>query len=121
MKKIFFSLLITTFIFSSCIDNKNAQLIIGHWQGALWLQDGQTSSHNADMTSFSFDKDGHYTYSYEENTEKGSYKIENDMLFTHPEGQQEIMVKIAKLTADTLIFDMSRGGTPESLTLIKVK
>ena len=41
------------------------------------------------------------------------------MLFTKPEGQAEIMVKISKLTNDSLVFDMNRGGTVEVLTLLK--
>ncbi len=43
------------------------------------------------------------------------------MLFTRPADQQEIMVKIAKLTMDTLIFDMNRSGQTELLTLRRDK
>ncbi len=121
MKKTILPSFIISILLISCIENKNAQLIIGHWNGAEWLQDGQPTNHNVSMTFFNFEKDGHYSYSYEESTENGTYKIENDMLFTRPEGQQEIMVKIAKLTTDTLVFDMSRGGNAEKLTLVRNK
>ena len=121
MKKIILPFLLSLIFLSSCVENKNAQLIVGNWKGAEWLQNGQLTNHNVSKTFFSFDKDGNYSYSYEESTEKGSYKVENDMLFTHPEGQQERMVKIAKVNTDTLVFDMSRGGNAEKLTLIRNK
>jgi hypothetical protein len=41
------------------------------------------------------------------------------MLFTKPGNQQEIMVKIKKLSDDTLIFDMNRSGQTELLTLVR--
>jgi hypothetical protein len=34
---------------------------------------------------------------------------------------QEIMVKIAKLTSDSLVFEMNRSGTAETLILLKSK
>jgi hypothetical protein len=43
--------------------------------------------------------------------------VDGDKLYTHAEGQQEIMVKIIKLTADSLTFDMNRGGVSEKLFL----
>ena len=121
MKKIIFSLLIATFFFSSCVENKNAQLIIGNWRGADWVRSGEPAGYDADAVSFQFIDNGTYTYNYGAVKEQGTYKVENDMLFTTPEGGLEIMVKIAKLNADTLVFDMSRGGISESLVLIKKK
>ena len=41
------------------------------------------------------------------------------MLFTKPAGEKEIMVKIAKLTGDSLIFDMNRSGQSETLILTR--
>lgn len=121
MKKITLLSFVIAVIFGACTDNPNAQLIQGNWQGVEWMQSGTTAGHNAAATFFSFDEKGNYSYTYQSNKESGTYKVENDMLFTRPEGQLEIMVKIAKLTNDTLIFDMSRAGSPETLTLVKVK
>ena len=104
----------------SCNNNsENNKLIIGNWSGAEWLVNGAPSGHNAGDTRFTFNDKGEYSFEYGENREKGTYKIENDMLFTTPTGQQEIMVKITRLTKDSLIFDMNRGGQPETLTLLK--
>ena len=123
MKKIIASIAIFTllFIFSSCADKTNNALIIGSWNGVEWLVSGQPSENDASKTSFTFDDKGKYSFNYGGTVEKGTYKVENNMLFTTPEKQQEIMVYIAKLTADTLVFDMNRGGQPETLTLLRKK
>ena len=105
---------------SSCGNNsENNKLVIGNWSGSEWLVDGQPSSHNALETHFTFDDKGNYTFTYSGTEEKGTYKIENEMLFTKPANQQEIMVKITKLTKDSLVFDMNRSGAAEILTLIR--
>ncbi len=104
----------------SCTEkSENGKLIQGNWQGTEWLINGQSSNRNVDGTSFSFDDKGNYTFNYGATKEAGTYKVENDMLFTTPEKQSEIMVKIMKLTKDSLVFDMNRGGQPETLTLLK--
>ncbi|MBC7534635.1 MAG: lipocalin family protein [Ferruginibacter sp.] len=103
----------------SCTTSKNNKFIIGNWSGAEWLIDGMPSNLDATGTAFSFNANGEYSYLYSGNKQTGTYKVENDMLFTTPDGQQEMMVKILKLTKDSLIFDMNRGGRPESLTLLR--
>lgn len=103
--------------FISCGNHENNKLIVGSWSGKEWLANGSPSNRNVAETYFKFDDKGNYTYTYAGTEEKGTYKVENDMLFTKPADQQEIMVKIAKLTQDTLIFDMNRSGQTELLTL----
>lgn len=93
-------------------------MIIGNWQGTEWLVNGLPIEDGAN-TSFSFTEKGDYTFTNSGNVEKGTYKVENDMLFTTPANEQEIMVKITRLTKDSLVFYMNRSGRPESLTLIK--
>jgi Lipocalin-like domain len=107
------------FLFSCNMHRENNKLIIGHWAGAEWLVNGKQSDLNAQNTYFTFNDKEEYTYEYSGNIEKGTYKVEKDMLFTTPTGEQEIMVKIIKLTKDSLVFDMNRGGQPESLTLLR--
>ena len=103
----------------SCIDTKNHKLIVGNWYATEWLINGKPSEANVKNTSFTFNDKGEYTFVNSGYTEKGTYKIEKDMLFTTPKGEQEMMVRIAKLTADSLVFNMNRGGQPETLTLLK--
>ena len=121
--KYFLSFLCYAMVFylTSCNKNPKAKLIVGKWEGIEWQREGSPANLNAEATNFNFDTEGNYTYNYQSNNETGTYKVENDMLFTTPEGGLEIMVKIAKLNADTLVFDMSRSGISESLVLVKKK
>ena len=108
-----------TVLVSSCAHTENNKLIIGHWQGIEWLENGKPSELNASGTAFNFTDKGTYRFDYGSNRENGTYKVENDMLFTTPENQTEIMVKIAKLTPDSLVFEMNRSGGQERLTLLR--
>ena len=108
---------ITLLLFTSCANTENNKKIIGNWAGTEWLVNNAPSTMDAAKASFNFDEKGNYIFDYAGTKEEGSYKVENDMLFTKPTGQQEIMVKIFKLTTDSLVFDMNRGGQAERLTL----
>jgi hypothetical protein len=121
MKFINLFLLAFILLISSCANTETNKLIVGHWSGSEWLVDGQPSSHNAAETNFTFDDKGKYIFNYSGTEEKGTYKVENDMLFTKSANQQEIMVKITKLTKDSLVFDMNRSGAAEILTLLRIK
>jgi hypothetical protein len=120
MKQITIILFCILCIFSSCGNNENNKLIVGHWKGAEWLINGNPSNRNAAETQFTFDANGDYTFISPNVLEKGTYNVENEMLFTKPKDQQEIMVRITKLTKDSLIFDMNRGGQPETLLLLRI-
>ena len=122
MKKIFTAtLLLSIFAISCTTENKNAPLIIGNWQAVQWLEAGKPSTHNVTATSFSFDDKAAYSFTYEGTIEKGTYKIDNTSLYTTADKKQEIMVKIVKLTADSLTFDMNNGGQAETIVLVKKK
>lgn len=103
----------------SCGNSENKKLIVGNWSGTEWLVNGKPSDLNIKSTHFTFNDKGEYTYEYSGNKENGTYIIEKDMLFTTPKGENEMMVKIMKLTKDSLVFDMNRGGQPELLTLVR--
>ncbi len=117
---IFFYLFITA-IMVSCANTENNKHIIGKWVGVEWVVNGSPSNQNPKETHFTFDDQGNYTFTYAGVVEKGTYNVENEMLFTKPAEQQEIMVRISKLSKDSLIFDMNRGGQPETLVLIRDK
>ena len=106
-------------LFSCSTNTEYNKLIVGNWSGSEWQINGKPSDLDAHNTHFTFNEKGEYSYEYSGTKEKGTYKIESDKLFTKPVGEQEIMVRIIKLTKDSLVFDMNRGGQPESLTLIK--
>ena len=111
--------LLALIFFSSCTENPNATLIQGRWQGTSWLSNGSPKDVRIDEVTFEFDSTGQYDFTYSGKSEKGKYKVENDMLFTQAEGQQEMMVKIEYLTLDSMILQMNNGGTAEKLTLIR--
>lgn len=120
MKKLRFSITVLLFAFLlSCNNTENNKMIVGQWSGVEWVVQGNPAGHDARNTHFSFDDKGNYSFEYSGTKQTGTYKVENDMLFTKPANENEIMVKINKLTKDTLIFDMNRGGQAEILTLIK--
>ncbi len=114
-----FAILAIILLLTSCKKSENKNLIIGHWTGTEWLVEGHPSTHIPEDATFTFDDTGNYTYAYAGNIEKGDYFISNNQLFTTPEGGIKMMVKVIKLTQDTLVFDMNRGGQAERLTLVR--
>jgi len=94
-------------------------MLLGEWTGAQWLIEGQTADYDATSTFFSFQDGGSYTYRYTDMEEKGTYYINRNELFTTPDGGIKMMVKIEKLTSDSLVMNMNRGGTSETLTLVR--
>ncbi len=105
----------------SCINSENKALIIGNWIGAEWLVGGNSSDYDAKLVHFSFTKAGGYTSEFGNDKENGIYILRDNKLYTTPEGQLEIMVEIAKLTKDSLVFNMNRSGQSETLTLIRIE
>lgn len=116
---IFSILLIVCIYIISCNQSKNKALLVGEWKGTEWLVDGNPSEYDAKQVSFTFDTDGGYSANFGNSAEKGMYLVRDNKLFTTPEGQLEIMVEIAKITKDSLVFNMNRSGRAEQLTLIK--
>lgn len=103
----------------SCIHSANKELLVGEWVGTEWLANGIPSGIDATKVNFKFQADGGYSAEIGGNKEEGTYILREDKLYTRPKGQLEIMVKIAKLTTDSLVFDMNRSGQAEVLTLIR--
>lgn len=118
MRKICVVLLLCVAV-ASCTNTENNKMIVGNWKGTEWLVDAAPSNLQADKAFFEFDEKEKYSFEYAGNKEEGTYKVENDMLFTKPANEQEIMVKIVKLTKDSLVFDMNRSGQAERLTLLR--
>ena len=110
---------IVVILFTGCTNTENNKKIVGKWAGTEWLVNDAPASMDASKAAFNFDEKGNYSFDYAGTKEVGTYKVENDMLFTKPANRQEIMVKIFKLTKDSLVFDMNRSGQAERLTLKK--
>jgi len=105
----------------SCNDAENKKLIEGKWTCVDWTVKGQSKLDENVSVEFTFQADGKYEYRNASLYEKGSYKVRGGKLYTTPENELEIAVVIEKINADTLVFNMSRGGTPESMFLVKTK
>ncbi len=115
-------LLLITFLsitIFACQQPIEKKMLVGEWKGAQWLIQGQTADYDATSTFFSFQEDGTYTYRYTDMEEKGKYFVSRDELITTPDGGIKMMVKIEKLTSDSLVMNMNRGGTAETLTLVR--
>lgn len=120
MKNIYLILFLACSIIScNNTPNPNEKLVIGNWQAISWVNTAGQPVEQTQTVQFNFTADGKYSYTNEGVKETGTYKIENDMLFTTAEKQNEMMVKIAKATTDSLVFEMSRGGQNEVLSLVK--
>lgn len=121
MKSIRSMLLILSVAFSivACQHAIDKKMLLGEWKGAQWLIEGQTADYDATSTFFSFRDDGTYTYRYTDMEEKGKYFVSRDELITTPDGGIKMMVRIEKLTSDSLVMNMNRGGTAETLTLVR--
>ena len=107
--------------FSSCIESVNNKLIVGKWNAVSWTENGMPNVAKSENTSFVFDEKEHYSFTHDGTTKSGTYKVENNLLFSTEEGMQEIMVNIAILNKDSLVFDMNNAGAAEKLTLIRIK
>ena len=116
--KYFFQFVLAMILLTAC-NRFDEKLIHGEWTGAEWLVEGQTANYDASSALFTFDDKGKYSFSYAGSGESGKYYINNNELFTTPDGGIKMMVKIEKLTADSLVMQMNRGGTSETLTLVK--
>ncbi|RYY39775.1 MAG: hypothetical protein EOO08_08875 [Chitinophagaceae bacterium] len=111
--------LLAILLFAACTTTENAKKIAGHWHGASWTSNGQPIGQDASSISFSFNEDGTYSYVNAGERENGLYRVDADNVYTRPEGREEIMVKIARVTKDSLVFDMNRAGSAETLTLLR--
>ena len=104
---------------SSCFDAKKQKMLLGEWVGVEWVSGASPIPVNPEDARFTFHDNGEYSLHFEGNVEKGKYAYANNQLFTTPDGGIRMMVKIQKLTEDTLIFNMNRGGQAEKLTLVR--
>lgn len=91
--------------------------IQGSWKAINWTVESKDNREVANV-KFSFDEQG-YQAVLGGREEQGSYRVEGDKLYTHADGQQEMMVRIAHLANDSLEFEMNRGGVKENLFFVK--
>lgn len=99
-------------------NDKNPALL-GKWQGTEWLIFDKPSGMDATQVNFEFKDDGTYNAQFAAQNQSGTWRTEKDKLYTQETGKQEIMVKLLKMDATGLDFEMNRGGQKETLKLKK--
>jgi hypothetical protein len=105
--------------FSSCSVSEFKEDLPGRWQAVSWMAGDQPAGHATAGTFFVFEETGRYQYTYSGTTEQGEWYLSGPELFTTPDGGTKMMVRIARMEGDTLVFDMNRGGTAERLVLVR--
>lgn len=120
MKQAFYFLLFLFFVACS-VDNPYDDMIIGAWKGHEWYINDSTVKQRVDSIYFNFEQDSVYNASYVGAKQEGKYWLKEDRLYTQIKDKLEVMVRISSLNTDTMVFEMNRGGTPETLVLIKQK
>lgn len=117
--KSLFLLVVVVLSMHACKQPVDKNLLFGEWRGVDWRIEGQEAEYDAASTTFSFDTSGRYVYRYGDFEEGGEYSVVSDELFTTPDGGMKMMVKISTLTPDSLVMHMNRGGTSETLKLVR--
>jgi Lipocalin-like domain len=121
MKNLIFFLAMTLLgtLHSCQSTNDKNPMLIGKWQGTEWLVFDKPSDLDASKVTFEFDEAGNYTAEFGDQKQDGSWRTEKEKLYTTETGKKEIMVKILRLDATNLDFEMNRGGQKETLKLVK--
>lgn len=119
MKKWVFGFAILFSLASCKEDDSKKPLLLGKWKGVAWKVNGKDAGRDASSVKFEFQVGDHYTAAYGEQAEKGTFRLAGDKLYTTAENKIEKMVKLAMLTADSLVMDMNRAGESEQLILVK--
>ena len=111
----------TLLLFGCKQDDTMKQKLVGQWKGSAWTVGGKDAERNVKSISFEFQDNYTYSTSYEDQNEKGTFRLSGDKLYTTADSKNKIekMVKIAAISADTFVMDMNRMGDAEQLTLIR--
>lgn len=102
-----------------CQNDEAGKLLTGTWRGVEWRVEGNITRRDVQSVTFLFEENGTYAATFGSQQEAGTWRLEGDKLYTHAEGQVQKMVRLPRLTADTLVMDMNRAGTAETLVLVR--
>jgi hypothetical protein len=120
MKKVTTILVLTLIgLFACKREIQRDPLVVGQWTGTEWLIGSQPGGMDAAKVRFDFGADGQYAAEFGTQRQKGTWHTDSGKLYTQENGKQEIMVKILRLDATHLDFEMNRGGQQETLRLEK--
>ena len=96
--------------------NYNERALIGRWFSQGWQREGQETGITA---WFEFNEDKTYRAVIARTKEQGTWWVDGYKLYTHGDGQEEIVVKIERLEGSILELGMNRGGQYERIIFSK--
>jgi hypothetical protein len=118
-KKLLFITVLIVGLMSCEPEGNDNMLIHGTWNGVSWEIAGiEQMGENSEMM-FVFNEDSTYSAGTGAQMEKGVYLYKNERLYTTAEGKIEKMVGVTLPSSDTIIMNMNRVGTAETITLVK--
>ncbi|TAK34339.1 MAG: hypothetical protein EPO28_16200 [Saprospiraceae bacterium] len=109
----------TFLLLPGCQNDEANKLLIGIWRGVEWRVEGKATQRDVQSVTFMFEENGTYAATFGTQQEAGTYRLEGNKLYTNAQGQVQKMVKLPRLTVDTLVMDMNRSGTAETLVLVR--
>ena len=116
-----FVLLVALIAAVSCgeTENNNEQ-IHGNWHAISWTAAGIETLEQGASVTFEFNDDDTYAAkSGATMQEEGIYRLSGTKLYTTAKGQIEKMVEVELSGTDTLMMNMNRSGTAETMILVK--
>lgn len=109
---------------TSCEESIDDKLLLGDWTAAAFLDNGQPKDVDLKAINFQFYNNHTYTYQGLMNKEAGNFYIKRNLLYTTDTLSTESVeksVKIAKITSDSLFFEMNNRGITQIIKLYKNK
>lgn len=123
MKKIMpLLLLFASTLLISCEENlyKDSEFY-GKWYCVEYIEMGESQKLLGDQIVFDFYSDNSYDYKGGSYTEKGTWRIKGNLMYTQKENSLEKKVEIEDKTPTSVSFKMNDNGVPVVMKLEKVE
>ena len=109
-------IIISLLVLIACNDGVDKTKLYGQWKTTEWKELASNRIIPNTM-EFDFQENGQYVLDYGSEIEEGKWWIRGDFLHTREKGQMEKKVKITKISGDSMVFHMNRGGILEQVIL----
>jgi hypothetical protein len=103
----------------STADKETELLLQGRWDGDSWFVEDQLKNYDMSRIYFEFRDGNRYDARLGDSFEKGTYRVYGDKLYTQNGAAAQIVTNIQKVTTDSLVINMNRGGQREQLILTR--
>lgn len=111
--RVFLACVFVALLASCAMESYNEREIVGQWFSESWTSEGEETGYRAWMA---FNQDSTYRALFQNRREQGDYWIDGHRLYTHASDGEPIKVKIANLDDQSLVLEMNRGGSVETIT-----